>query len=57
MTINKTLDVYASFKGDKAQELSDWKDKTDFTWGEIVWEGYLLLKARQKAVDYVEKHI
>ena len=57
MTINKETVVYASFKGEKAQELNDWKDKVNYSWTEIIWEGYLLLKARQKAVDYVEKHI
>lgn len=57
MTINKTIDVYATFKGEKAQELSDWKEKVKYSWTEVIWEGYLLLKARDKALDYVEKHI
>jgi hypothetical protein len=57
MTINKSLDICITFKGDKAQVLSDWKECNEYTWNKILWGGYSLLKSREKALDYVQKHI
>ena len=44
MTINKTLDVYASFKGEIAEEVEKDKVELGVTWNRLILEGIKALK-------------
>jgi hypothetical protein len=48
MTINKTLDICASFKGELAEQVD--KDKTELgvTWNRLILEGIKALRASQE---------
>ena len=47
MTINKTLDICASFKGELAEQVD--KDKTELgvTWNRLILEGIRALRTNQ----------
>ena len=44
MTINKTLDICASFKGELAEEVEKAKTELGVTWNRLILEGIKALK-------------